>query len=81
MFFLNDGTLLSSTLLSGRHFPANFRFPRFHRLQMILYFLFLNLYIFLDKIICMRYNAIVMGEHGSPMNYSEGNDLCEKDII
>ena len=81
MFFLNAGTLHSPSTVSGRHLPVSFRFRPFHRLWLILYFLFLNLYIFLDKIICMRYNAIVMGEHGSPMNYLEGNDLCEKDII
>ena len=29
----------------------------------------------------LRYNAAVMGEQGSPVNSSEGNDLFEKDII
>ena len=52
-----------------------------HRLSAILYFSFFNLYIFVDKFIRMRYNAVVMGEHGSPVNSSEGNDLFEKDII
>ena len=79
----NPAPLLISSELSSLPRP-DARPPSlgsFYRLCLVLYFLFLNLYISIDKFMYLRYNAAVMGEQGSPVNSSEGNDLFEKDII
>ncbi|MBO5640519.1 MAG: hypothetical protein J5916_11490, partial [Oscillospiraceae bacterium] len=79
----NPAPLLISSELSALPLPSARPPPMgsFHRLCFVLYFLFLILYISIDKFRCLRYNAAVMGEQGSPVNSSEGNDLFEKDII